>query len=325
MEQATLVVVLSEPVTSPLTSLPISPSGVWGESQVRLTDTVSVLVGPDNGAYPSGNSLLIEGGAETALIDPSVTVVANGGAPVSIDAVINSHGHEDHVAGNGLFASSKIHIHDADLEAARSLDGLLAIYGFEGQTRADFATTVMEEFYYQPRPDAQGFTDGHVFDLGGSVRVEAMHLPGHTRGHSGFVIDDVFFLSDIDLTGLGPYYGDAWSDLDQFDASLDIAREVEANWYVTFHHKGIVEGRARFLEMIDAFKAIIGRRHSEMLTFLAEPRSLEEMAARRFMFRPHVEGTIVDSVERRTAELHLARMIERGEATEVDPGRYQQS
>jgi len=28
-------------------------------------------------------------------------------------------------------------------------------------------------------------------------------------------------------------------------------------------------------------------------------------------------------VERRTAELHVARMLDRGEANEVDPGRFQ--
>jgi glyoxylase-like metal-dependent hydrolase (beta-lactamase superfamily II) len=222
-------------------------------------------------------------------------------------------------------ANAQPGVHDDDLEAARSLDGLLDIYGFEGQARNDFATMIVEEFHYETRPDAQGFSAGHVFDLGGSVTVEAMHLPGHTRGHSGFVIDDVFFLSDIDLTGFGPYYGDAWSDLDQFDASLDIAREVEANWYVTFHHKGIIEGRPRFVEMIDEFQAVIGRRHQNMLAFLAEPRTLEDMATRRFVYRPNVEGMFIDAVERRTAELHLGRMIDRGEASEVDPGRFQRS
>jgi glyoxylase-like metal-dependent hydrolase (beta-lactamase superfamily II) len=312
-------------VTLQPSSTPVTPVRTWGDHQVRLTDTVSVLIGADNGTYPSGNSLLVEGGAETALIDPSVTVVAKGGAPAAVDAVINSHGHEDHVAGNGLFASARVHIHHDDLAAAHSLDGLMAIYGFEGQARADFATVVEEEFFYQARPDAQGFGDGHVFDLGGGVTIGAMHLPGHTRGHSGFIIDDVFFLSDIDLTGFGPYYGDAWSDLEQFEESLVRARDVEAHWYVTFHHKGIIEGRARYLEMIDAFGAVIGRRHQAMLDYLTEPRSLADLVAHRFLYRPHVQGPHVDSVEARTAELHLARMLARGEATEVEPGRYRRS
>jgi glyoxylase-like metal-dependent hydrolase (beta-lactamase superfamily II) len=295
----------------------------WGDDWIRLTPSVSVLVGANGGAYPAGNSVLVEGATETALIDPSLTVVERGGAPVAVDAVLNSHGHEDHVSGNGFFAGARVHIHEDDLPAARSLDGLLDIYGFSGQTRAAFGRTVVEEFHYQARPDANGFGDGHVFDLGGGVTVEALHLPGHTRGHSGFVMADVFFLSDIDLSGFGPYYGDAWSDLDQFDASLRKAREVEARWYVTFHHKGIVDGRQRFCEMIDGFHAVIDRRHREMLAFLAEPRTVDEMVAHRFLYRPHVEAAYVDDAERRTATLHLERMLDRGEASEVEPGRFQ--
>jgi hypothetical protein len=125
-----------------------------------------------------------------------------------------------------------------------------------------------------------------VFDLGGGVTVEAVHLPGHTRGHSGFRIDGVFFLSDIDLTGFGPYYGDVWSDLEDFEASLAKVRDEEADFYVTFHHKGVIEGRETFVEMVDAFTAVIGRRHDAMLEFLREPHTLDEMREHRFIYRP---------------------------------------
>jgi glyoxylase-like metal-dependent hydrolase (beta-lactamase superfamily II) len=294
----------------------------WGDDEQRLTASVSVLAGPANGAYPSGNSLLVRGASEAVLIDPSVTVVARGGAPVPVDAVINSHGHEDHVAGNGLFPDARVHVHKEDLLGVKSLQGLMDIYGMP--IDHPFATTIREEFHFTPRPDAQGFTDGHVFDLGGSTTVEAVHLPGHTRGHSGFRVgSDVFFLSDIDLTGFGPYYGDVWSDLEDFEASLAKVREEDARWYVTFHHKGVIEGRDDFVELLDAFEAVIPRRHAAMLEFLAEPRSLDDMAAHRFIYRPHVEHSFADHVELRSAELHVQRMLARGEAVEVEPGRYQ--
>jgi glyoxylase-like metal-dependent hydrolase (beta-lactamase superfamily II) len=296
----------------------------WGSDRRVLTDAVSVLVGDEQGKYPSGNSVLVQGHAETIIVDPSVTVVAKGGAPVPVDAVVNSHGHEDHLAGNGLFAEARVHIHHDDLAAARGLDGLMAVYGYESAIEERFREQVVEEFHYRARPDAEGFTDGHVFDLGG-VTVEAVHLPGHTRGHSGFRIGEVFFLSDIDLTGFGPYYGDMWSDLDDFEDSLRKVRDEDAEYYVTFHHKGIIEGRARFLEMLDDFTAVIGRRHDAMLSFLAEPRSLDDMVAHRFIYRPGVETTIVDAVERRSADLHLQRMLRRGEAVEIEPGRYQRA
>lgn len=295
----------------------------WGDAEVRLSEHVSVLVGADNGKYPSGNSLLVRGDGETVVIDPSVDVVARGGVPADVDAVINSHSHEDHLAGNGFFAEARVHIHDADLPGARSLDGLMDVYGLTGQPRDDFSRQIVEEFHYVPRPDATGFTDGHVWDLG-RVQVEAVHLPGHTRGHSGFRISGgIFFLSDIDLTGFGPYYGDVWSDLEDFERSLEQVRGEEADHYVTFHHKGVIEGRERFLELLDAFHEVIPRRHEAMLAFLAEPRSIDEMAAHRFVYRPHVQHVFAESVERRCAAMHVQRMLVRGEATEVAPGRYQ--
>jgi glyoxylase-like metal-dependent hydrolase (beta-lactamase superfamily II) len=283
---------------------------------------VSVLVGDANGAYPSGNSLLVRGAGESVVIDPSVTMVAKGGAPVPVDAVLNSHSHEDHMAGNGLFAGARLHIHDDDALGARSLDGLMEVYGLTGQEREEFEKVILDEFHYSPRPDAHGFSDGDVFDLGGGIDIEAVHLPGHTRGHSGFRMQGVFFLSDIDLTGFGPYYGDAWSDLDDFEASLAKVREEHADYYVTFHHKGVIEGRDSFVELVDSFTAVIGRRHGAMLDFLGEPRTIDEMRAHRFIYRPHVTMPFAESVERRSAKLHVQRMLRDGEAVEIEPGRY---
>jgi glyoxylase-like metal-dependent hydrolase (beta-lactamase superfamily II) len=295
----------------------------WGEQERRLSEHVSVLVGTDTGKYPSGNSLLVRGTREAIVIDPSVDVVAKGGAPIAIDAVINSHAHEDHIPGNGLFSDARVHVHDADLPGVQTLDGLMDIYGFEGEARDGFKKVVVEEFNFAPRPDAHGFSDGAVFDLG-ETKIEAVHLPGHTRGHSGFRISEgVFFLSDIDLTGFGPYYGDVWSDLEDFEESLRKVRDEDADFYVTFHHKGVIEGRKNFLELLDAFGAVITRRHDAMLDFLVEPQSIEDMIARRFIYRPHVKSVFADQVEHRSAFLHLQRMQTRGEVKEVETGRFQ--
>ena len=295
----------------------------WGERELKLTESVSVLLGAEGGRDPSGNSVVVRGSAESMIIDPSVTVVEQGGAPVDIDLVVNSHSHEDHLPGNGLFTEARVHAHFDDLSGVQSLEGLMDVFGFDDDVRAEQTVSFVEELYFSPRPDATGFGDGHVFDLGG-IRVEAMHLPGHTRGHSGFRVDGgVFFLSDIDLTGFGPYYGDVWSDLEQFEESLHRVRDVEADWYVTFHQKGVIEGRETFLVMLDKFHSVIDRRHGEMLEFLTEPRSLADMAHHRFVYRPHVDIPFAGTVERRTAELHVARMLDRGEAVEVEPGRFQ--
>ena len=40
-----------------------------------------------------------------------------------------------------------------------------------------------------------------------------------------------------------------WSDLEQFEESLRVVRDVEADFYVTFHQKGVIEGRETFVEL----------------------------------------------------------------------------
>ena len=295
---------------------------LWTGESRALTKDVTVLVGENNGKYPSGNSLIVRGSAETVVIDPSVTVVAQGGVSTRVDAVLNSHGHEDHIAGNKMFPNARVHAHRHDLLAVQRLEGMLKVQGASPQERPEMTQIFNEQFYYTPRPEAQGFSDGDVFDLGG-VTVEAVHLPGHTRGHSGFRISGgIFFLSDIDLTGFGPYYGDVWSDLDQFEASLHKVRDEDADYYVTFHHKGVIEGRETFLKLLDAFAAVIPKRHAEMLKYLQKPRTINDMVRHRFIYRPNVVSVFVDRVEARSAELHLERMRQRGEIEALPDGSF---
>jgi glyoxylase-like metal-dependent hydrolase (beta-lactamase superfamily II) len=154
--------------------------------------------------------------------------------------------------------------------------------------------------------------------------VEVVHLPGHTRGHCGFLVepDGVFFVADVDLSSFGPYYGDHWSDLEDFQAALARCREIDARWYATFHQKGVLEGREEFLQALDAFEAVITRREQRLLEFLAEPRQLPEIVVHRLVYRPGVEVPWADVAETRTAQRHLRRMLRDGRVQELEPGRY---
>jgi glyoxylase-like metal-dependent hydrolase (beta-lactamase superfamily II) len=280
---------------------------------------VGVLVGPERGAYPYGNSLLVRGTAETLVVDPSLALVED--APAA-DAVLVSHAHEDHVAGLASY-EVPVHVHAGDLQALRSREVMLSGYGLAPDAAEAFGRELRDHFHVRGRPDAVGFADGTVFDLGGR-RVTVVHLPGHTAGHSGFLIepDGFLFLADIDLTSFGPYYGDLGSDLGDFEASMRRCREIDARWYGTFHQKGVIEGPAEFRRRLDAFAAVVATRDAALLTFLGEPRTLDEIAEHRLVYRPHVEAPYVSAVERRTAQQHLARLLREGLVVEVEEGRF---
>jgi hydroxyacylglutathione hydrolase len=282
----------------------------------------TALIGFDGGRYPAGNSVLVSGSDSWAIIDPSTSLRHRD--PIDgIEQVVLTHAHEDHMAGVHLFPDAAVSCHVGDLLGIHSLDGLMQIYGMAPDADARFRRTLVEDFTYVPRPGATGFEDGHVIDLGG-VTIRVVHLPGHTRGHSGMLIepDGVFVTGDIDLSAFGPYYGDAWSDLDAFEASLVRARAVHARWYVTFHHKGVIEGRDTYVELLDAFAGVIATREARMVDFASEPRSIDDFAQHRFVYRPHVELPFVDHVERRSATMSVARLLSSGRLIEVDTGRY---
>jgi glyoxylase-like metal-dependent hydrolase (beta-lactamase superfamily II) len=284
----------------------------------------TVLFGERGGKYPQGNSLLVRGADETAIVDPSLGVIPRRARLPRVDRVLNSHCHEDHVAGNHLFPDVPWHLHEADLPGIRSVEGFLGIFGYEGPVGTDWARALVEQFHFTPRPDALGFRDGDVFDLGGGVSVRAVHTPGHTRGHCAFWVepDELLYLGDIDLSSFGPYYGDAWSDLEDFERSLVRVREIEARWYATFHHIGVLEGRAAFLDRLDRFSAVIGRREERLLAYLAEPHSLDEIAAHRFVYRPEDPVPFAEPVERRSMAQHVARLQRQGRVREVEAGRF---
>ena len=290
----------------------------------RSFGRVTVLVGEKTGKYPDGNSLWVRGRDATAVLDPSLSVARRADELGAVDLVVQSHVHEDHVAGLFRFPRARVAAHRADLPGLQRVEGLLDIYGYPDPGLLDsMRQWVLDQFHYVPRPDAEAFDDGAVFDLG-ETRIRAIHLPGHTRGHSALLIEPegVLFLGDIDLTGFGPYYGDAWSDLADFERSLARVREIEARVWVSFHHAGVIEDRATFLAKLDRFAARIAEREAALLAFLAEPRTMEELVRHRFLYPPHAQLSFVDAVERRTIQQHLDRLAAGGQVERCGPSTW---
>ncbi len=281
----------------------------------RIFGRTTILVGEKNGKYPDGNSLLIRGRDAVAILDPSLSAGRRAAELGAIDLVALSHVHEDHVAGLWRFPEARALAPRHDLLGLHSLDGLLTMYGYDALpgVREAVAQWAVEQFHYQARPDAEPYDDGAVLDLGGTT-IRAIHLPGHTRGHSAWLIEPeaVLFLGDIDLSGFGPYYGDAWSDLTAFEASLARVRELPARVWVSFHHAGVIEERGAFLAKLERFAGRINEREAALLAYLGEPRTLAELVAHRFLYPPHAQWPYVDAAETRTIEQHLARLAAAG-------------
>ena len=171
------------------------------------------------------------------------------------------------------------------------------------------------EFSYAPRPDAQAYRDGATWELGGGVRVRAVHLPGHTAGHCALLVEPagIAFIGDIDLSTFGPYYGDATSSLGDFRRSLARLPELEASVWITSHHKGVYTERAAFEAALRAYTARLDAREAALIERLRTgPRSLDELAAEGLLYPAGYGSPSSQAIERRTIAQHLDELAAAG-------------
>lgn len=291
------------------------------EIPVARFGPVSVHFGEKSGKYPDGNQVVVRGADTLAAFDTPLVANRMGEELLAADLVILGHVHEDHMAGLHRLPRAQVRAHEADLEAARSWEGLARHYGYRPEVLPGMRAMIEKSFHYAPRPDAQPYADGANWDLGGGVRVTAFHMPGHTSGHCVLLVEPggIAFIGDIDLSSFGPYYGDATSSLARFRRTLEAVTRIPAKVWITSHHKGVVTDRETFLALLAAFGSRLDAREAAIASYLASrPCTLAELVAHRFVYPKHLEELFYEDAERRVIEQHLAALAAAGKA--VDEG-----
>jgi glyoxylase-like metal-dependent hydrolase (beta-lactamase superfamily II) len=283
-----------------------------------------VFFGEKNGKYPDANQVIVRGTDTQVAFDTPITANHIGPEFEASDMVILGHVHEDHMAALHLLPNAPVHVHEADLAAAQSWEGLRAAYGSDESYVDEMLAKFKRDFFYAPRPGAIGYKDGAVWDLGQS-RVRAFHMPGHTAGHCALLVEPegVAFIGDIDLSGFGPYYGDASSSLSDFRQSLRRVADIPAKVWVTSHHRGVYTDREKFLGDLAAYTATLDARDKRLMNLLREaPKTLAQLVECRLLYPPGHQDLWVVDAETRSISAHLAEMLDKGQLQVDESGVY---
>lgn len=286
---------------------------------------VRIYLGDRSGKYPDGNQVIVQGSDSRAVFDSPLVSQRIGDDFDRSDLVIQGHIHEDHTAGLARLPNTPVYVHNADLPAIQSWERCEAAFGYDAQTWQAQKQYMLEKFSFVLRPDAIGFEDNAVWDLGGGVTIRALHMPGHTAGHCVLLVEPVglAFLGDIELSGFGPYYGDRTSSLAETRRTLKRLPSIPAAIWVSSHHKGIYTDRASLLQDLQAFEDKIDQREQQILSLLGDgPRTLEDLLARGVLWPEGFAAFWVKATERYTISRHLDELIDTARVTLTGDGIY---
>lgn len=280
---------------------------------IRLGAHTTMLCGDDKGKYPWGNPILVEGTESRVVIDSALSV------PVpDVDLVLLSHFHEDHTCGLSSRPELRVQIHPGDLDQVRDLDEFFVAGGYDSP---EFRAELKERYDHGPIPHATAFDETPI-DLGGGVSITPIHLPGHTAGHSGFLIepDGVFFTADVDLSSFGPFYGDVTASLREMRESLRRSAAIDAAVYSTYHHKREVRDQDEYQQMLAAFSDVIDQRAQRVLDLISRPATAADLVGKGVVYRPGKLPTYAGPTEQRMTQMHLDELVEQGKARKTDDG-----
>ncbi len=294
---------------------------------VEINDNISLIVSELGFMYC--NCILIKDDCRTIIdtgADTNSLLKIN---PDEIDLILYTHHHYDHTRGHSLFKNSKTLIHRLDFPATQNVEAI-ELYNSTYKWEELMPAIAKEEGLkaLNMLPDmrmlwsADGtFEDNNIFDLG-KTKVQVIHTPGHSAGHSSFWFpeEEFLFTGDICLTAAGPWYGELYADPDDMIKSIDKIIALKPNKIASCHINSVYNND--ITKILNEFKNRIFKRDERIYNFLKEkPADIHKLADNKLIYRHHPSPFVV-FWEKLMLIKHLARLEKMDMIEEVEPNLF---
>ena len=268
--------------------------------------------GKGNGGYPYSNSLLIE----DYLIDTGISSkhLRKLKKEFSINNILLSHWHEDHILGNRLLKNANFLCHIEDKPVIENINKMEIYYGLLNTPAEGILEPFIQGFNIKNTKISKTIEDNEIIEIGKNFRLKVLHTPGHSAGHCCFYEENlkIIFLADIDLTRFGPFYGSMDSNLINFEESIEKLKKLDIEIAIS-SHKGVFKGTKLIKEELNKYLLIIYKRDERILSHLSEmtPLNSLDLMNKNIIYKKYSEfGKVFEIIsERIMIEKHFDKFL----------------
>lgn len=277
-----------------------------------ITDKLKLVPAQSGGRYPYALAIYVDA-ERKILMDAGLgpKLMSAFLQEYKVDIVLLSHTHVSHLAGLSAL--------DSKVPVFAPKEGSVTSGRLDALADRFFDDPIVANVYRSLARQVQGYRDCYfshtydgrsAFDLG-SVRLVAMHTPGHTMDHYCFYeeVSGTMLLFDIDLDPFGPRYGNPESDISRFEASIGLIRSYNPEVAVSSHFGVLRKDVDRHLE---AFQRHFSDRDELVRNALDQPLTLEALADKGVLLQPHapVLKPLFSYWQKQMLLKHLDRLLE---------------
>jgi ribonuclease/clavin/mitogillin len=270
-----------------------------GRTVVKINDHIGLVISETGFTYC--NCLFIDDDIRTIIDTGANRKSLEEIEPGSVDMVLYTHHHIDHIRGNRYFPRATKYIHELDFPALQNMENFIHYNSIDRwrdlMPGDDFIQTGMvvglHEGLLEGIWDIDNiFSDDTIFDLG-HTRVQAIHTPGHSRGHCvyWFPEEELLFSGDICLTKAGPWYGEVYSSPDDMLDSIERVIRLKPKYVTSCHVREVYEDvMPRLIE----YKNRIYKREERIYNYLkTRTAEVHEIANQHLIYRYHPSSYVV--------------------------------